>query len=185
MSLEVKGPTGQVWEITRLGRGKVLSLAQSPQAQNTLVDQLAFTATDAQTPTGAGDYFFYMQNTGTRLIAISRLSVDGGTLDVVSLNAVTGTPASGTTLTPLNRHRVSGKTVDATIQSGVDITGLTSQGSLERLTLIADENNDLVFVDRPIILRQNQAVALAADTGTAAINFRVDFWVDLSDPTVV
>jgi len=187
MSLDIRGASGNLWEITRLGRGKVLSLAQAPQAQNALVDGLTFTASGAQTPTGAGDYFFYMAaaSTATRPIVISRLAVDGGTLDAVSLNAVTGTPVSGTTLTPINRTRGSSKVTTATIQDGVDITGLTSAGTLERIILVANNNNSLVFVDRPIVLQAGQAIALAADTGTAAINFRVDFWVDLSDPQVV
>jgi 3D (Asp-Asp-Asp) domain-containing protein len=98
---------------------------------------------------------------------------------------VTGTPVSGTTLTPINRTRGSSKVTTATIQDGVDITGLTSAGTLERIILVANNNNSLVFVDRPIVLQAGQAIALAADTGTAAINFRVDFWVDLSDPQVV
>lgn len=185
MSLEVRGSDGHVWDVTRLGRGKVLSLSQSPQAQNAIKDFLTFTAVGTETPTGAGDYFFYMKNDGTYPICISRLAVDGGTADEVELRAVTGTAASGTALTPLNRTRSSGKTVDATIESGVDITGLTSAGALERLVVPADTNNELVFVDRPIVLRQNQAVAIAAITGTAALNFRVDFWVDLSDPAVI
>lgn len=186
MSLDIRGASGHLLEVTRLGRAKVLALAQSPQTQNALVDTYTFTAVDTQTPTGAGDYFFYIQNTSAiRPLVISRLAVDGGTADEVELRAVTGTPASGTTLTPLNRTRGSGKIPTATIQSGVDITGLTSAGALERLPLVADTTNELVFVDRPIVLLQNQAAALAAITGTAAINFRVDFWIDFSDPQVV
>jgi len=187
MGLEIRGAGGHLWEITRLGRGKVLSLSQGPQHQNTTKDDRSWSASDTQTPTGAGDYFFYMRNdSGLRRLVITRLLVRGAGADIVNLVGVTGTPAGGTTLAPLNRTVGSPKQpLDAVIQSGVDITGLTSTGSREVLFLGAAGLAERNMIEHPVVVPQGSAIALVATTGTSALQFLLDFYEDLSDPQVV
>lgn len=187
MSLDIRGAEGYLWEITRRGHGRVLALSQSPQAQNALRDSRTWTASATATPAGANNYFFYMMNTSQSVnLVISRIAADVATAEEVVLNAVTGTAAAGTALTPLNRTRGSAKQpTSATVQSGTNITGLTSSGTLERLRLLAATRGELLIVDRPIVLLQGQAVGMLGVAGSIAINFQVDFYEDLSDPQVV
>lgn len=189
MGIEIRGKDGQLLEVSRLGRAKVLAVSQSSVVQNALVDARTWTCSATVTPTGASDYFFFLRNdSGLRDIVISRVYVDAGTTEQVALHVVTGTPVGGTTLTPLNRTRGSAKLpLSATIQSGVDITGLTAGGTLERLRIVTTNTTSVRvdLMDRPVVLKNNQAVALLATVGAIALNFQVDIWENLTDPQVV
>lgn len=184
--MEIRGATGYQWEITRLGRGKVLALSQGPQVQNALKDDRTWTFTSTQTPTGAGDYFGYIKNdSGIYRLMITRITARFAAADVITINGVTGTAAGGTTTAPISRSVGTSKVPTATIQAGADITGLTSTGSLEAIQATAAGTVHLDFSDRPIVLAQNAAIGLLATTGTTAITFFVDLMTDLSEPAVV
>ena len=189
MNFNISGGLSQfVADVTRVNRLKVLAVSQASTEQNALKDARTWTVSGTETPAAANDYFVFIRNDSARRnIVVSRVAVDGGTADNIEVQAVTvGTLAGGTDATPVNRTVGSTKLpASSTVQTGADITGLTSAGTFERLVVAAGGKDEVDLTKRPVVLRQNQAVALLAVTGTAALNFEVDIWEDLTDPVVV
>ena len=184
MSLRVEGNNGNVLDVNSRGYGRVISASLSPQALVTIIDERCWTASDTQTPTGAADEFFYLRNDNTRHnLVISRLQFNAASAETVLLARVTGTAAGGTALTPLNRVLNVGASPNATIESGVDITGLTLDAALEMWEGTTGDPIDLS--NRPIVIPPNEAVALSAVTGAIAIQFMVDFYRQLVEPAVL
>lgn len=174
------GKTGRIADVTLHNHLRTLATAVSPQWEATLLAR-AWTTTATQTASGAADNIYYMRNTGTRDLVVTRISLLGGSAETISVNLVTGTPASGTTLAPINRYATSSRQPRATIESGNDITGLTSSGTIETLaapTTVATYE----FFDRPLVLAPGGALALNAVAGSIAVTFHVDFYEQVVDP---
>jgi hypothetical protein len=173
--------TGKALDVTSRNMARALSIVLSSQAHNAIIDRRTWTASATVTPTGAADEFFYMKNDNTRHdIIISRLQFNAASAETITLARVTGTAAGGTTLTPVNRTLGSGQVPSATIESGVDITGLTPGANLEIWEGTTGDPIDLT--NRPIVLGPTEAVALSATTGAIAVIFLVDFYTQLADP---
>ena len=121
------------------------------------------------TPTGAGDYFFYLKNSGINDLLISDIRIMCASTDTFTYEKVMGTPSGGVDITPINRNLGSAKQVSGTVQIGVDITGLTSQGVIffERVA-IANKREKLSTTSN-IIIPQGSAFAIKAATGTAEV----------------
>lgn len=121
-------------------------------------------------PTGADDYFFYLKNTGTVLLSVPDIRLSTTVAGAVQVQWVTGTAASGTTLTPVNRYLGSPNAPAATIEYGANITGLTSAGELFRIDL--DTTGKLVKMHTTgnILIPPGQAIALIWDTGTGVLS---------------
>lgn len=85
------------------------------------------------TPTGANDYFFYLENTGEKTLALTDIRISSTVATKVNYHKVSGTPTysggSGTAATVVNRNLGSSKTLSATANYNVDITGLTDEGT--------------------------------------------------------
>ena len=77
------------------------------------------------TPTGANDYFFYCKNTGTSNLHITDIRISSSVTSQITYETVTGTAAGGSNCTIVNRQIGNSQIPVATIQQGVDITGLT------------------------------------------------------------
>lgn len=182
MSLQIEGGlSGKKLDINSRNMARVISAELSPQYHNAITDLRTWTISDTQTPTGAADEFLYIRNDNSRhSLVISRLQFNAASAETVLLAAATGTPAGGTALVPVNRTLGSSNSPIATIQSGVDITGLTLGAALEIWEGTAGDSIDLA--KRPIVIPPNQAVALSAVTGAIAIQFLVDIYTQLVEP---
>lgn len=187
MSLQIEGADGNKLDVTSRNMARVLAIAISAMHDAAVSQERAWTVLDFITPTGAGDFFFYLKNTGSRDLIITRLKVQAANTETVTLQRVTGTAAGGTTFTPANRKLGSGRQPDATVETAVDITGLTGAGDLEFVTTLdaVYENEDNDLTSRPIVVPQNQAVALVATTGAIAIDFQIDFMEQVADPAEI
>ena len=133
---------------------------------------------DAIDPTGADDYFFYFKNTGTKNLHITDVRIRSTVAGTVEIHAVSGTASAGTTVTPVNRTIGNSNSLTATIETGVNITGLTNDGVIfyQRLDT-ADEEKHLKTSSH-IILPPGQAIALLWDAATGALSGVVSAYED-------
>ena len=124
-------------------------------------------------PVGAGDYFFYIKNTGTAELAITdfRLSC-GTTASRVYIKSVSGTPTftAGADLSPVSRNLSKSAVPDATCKSDTDVTGLTDDGTIFHMELDAVDKLFHLSTSSKIIIPQGKSIALqfAAATGTVS-----------------
>lgn len=181
--------SNKIADVTVAHALRVLAQSLGPQFDATYRLGLAWTVETTQTPTGAGDYFLYIRNdSDVRDLIITAASFDMGTADVIEIRSVTGTPASGTAITPINRQLGSTNNLNATIEGGSDITGLTGGGSFDRIKVGTTVAERLNLLERPIVLprsRPDIAIGFAAITGTVAINAQVDIMIQTVDPREV
>ena len=125
---------------------------------------------DGLNPAGAGDYVVYIKNIGDAALHLDEIALSADTAATqVELHGVTGTAAGGATLAPISSTVGSSATPSAVIQSGTDITGLTSSG-IHRFIQCAVVNTEYVIeISERIRIPKGQAVALLVETATANI----------------
>ena len=121
-------------------------------------------------PTGASDYVFYIKNTGSADLSITdvRLSTTGA-IGRFQLNLVTGTAASGTTVVPVSRNTGSTAAPVATIEDGVNITGLTTAGTLFYMECDAVSKVAHLSTSANIILAKGGAFGILAESATSVV----------------
>ena len=131
MGLQIEDGTGAgytagVNSINRFLTSAVIESADRLQNATGKVWSLYF----AVTPVGAGDYFFYLENTGTKILHITDIRISSSVASQISYHYVTGTPSYATTatVTTTNRNTGSAGAPSATIRDDTNITGLTSAG---------------------------------------------------------
>jgi hypothetical protein len=124
-----------------------------------------------ETPTGAGDYFFYFKNTGEVILAITDIRVMGASADTLTYEHVTGTPSytGVTTITPVDRNLGSSVVPAVTCTSDPDITGLNSEGVVFFERIDTANKRYKLSTTSNIFIPQGQAFAIKAATGTALI----------------
>jgi hypothetical protein len=133
---------------------------------------------DAIDPTGADDYFLYLKNTGTKDLHVEAIAVRSTVAGTVEVHHVSGTASSGTTVTPVNRTLGNSNSLDATIETGVNITGLTNEGTLEYIRCAVTDTNYSSEISSHIIIPPGQAMALLWDTSTGALSGMITCYED-------
>ena len=148
----------------------VNAISQSIEHYVNHVEGNAFNLLFDATPTGVGDCFLYIKNTGDE-----ELSFEGMWLKLaadeyidVKLND-TGTPIGGGSITPANLNSGSGNTVTGTFQDGNDITGLSGGTTVARLYHASGNGSKDYNFDQDIILAKNGVLTLYCETGTTAL----------------
>lgn len=113
---------------------------------------------------GANDYIMYVKNTGDKDLKVTdiRISCSGATQ--VEVHGVTGTAASGTTVTPVSRTVGSVVSPSATLESGTDITGLTTSGTLFFIHAVTADKTEHLSTSSNIIIPKNKAIAILIET---------------------
>jgi hypothetical protein len=187
MSFEILGKSGHKLDVTSRNMARALATTLSPQADATILQTRSWSVVDVQTPTGANDYFFYMSNSSQRDLLLTFLMARAVTAETIQLQHVQGTAVGGTTLAPRNRTLGSGRVPGASvsIQSGVDITGLTPIATYENMALPALTDRERDLNTRVIRLRPGNAIALLAVTGAIAITYSVNFIEQVIDPVEI
>jgi len=118
-------------------------------------------------PTGNDDYVLYIKNTGDKVLHISDVRVMADTAATqIELHAVTGTAAGGTAVTPVPRTIGSATTPSATIETGSDITGLTSDGIIFFMQLDTANKEYHLSTSSKIRIPKGKAFAILVETGT-------------------
>jgi len=124
-----------------------------------------------ETPVGAGDYFFYLKNTGSKDLKISDIRIMCASADTFTYEFVSGTPSytSSTALTPVARKLGSSKSPTATINSDTDTTNLTSEGVIFFERCATANTRYKLSTSSNILIPQGHAFAIKAATGTALV----------------
>jgi hypothetical protein len=178
------GRTGKVAEVSSENRLKTSGITEPIDLHMNEFHQRMFSVTfDAIDPVGADDYFFYTKNTGTKnlhIIDITMLSTVAGSYEI---HAVSGTPTftAGTDLTPVNRNIGNSNTLNATIKSDTNTTGLTNDGILFYERLDTANKQDRFVPDSHIIIPPGQAVAFLWDTSTGALTGTIGMYEQQGD----
>jgi len=163
--------TKQGMKVDKYGQGLVVATGIQHAEHHNQESQRAWSLPfDGVDPTGADDYFFYLENTGTKILTVSSLQVGTTVKGILEVHRVSGSgPTGGTTLTPVNKYLGNTNVPDAVCEYGVDITDLDNEGVLDFITLPAD-NGRLVTWDARIVIPQGQAIALLWDTATGVLS---------------
>jgi len=177
------GASSKRAEVNSLNQLETMAMRVSRTAWMTLREGVTWTVPfDAVDPTGTDDYFLFIRNDGPTPLAITRISISTTVAGGLEVQAVTGDPSGGTAVTVVNRQVGNNKTPDTTIESGVNITNLTDAGVIEFAELLAATQHDLSLQDEPIVLVQNQEIALlwTAATGILSGNVTLELMKELS-----
>ena len=112
---------------------------------------------------------FIIKNTGDKPIGIADLRVSASAATRLQLNVVSGTAANGSAITLVPRNLSSTETPTAIIESGTDITGLTSEGTQYFIECpVANTESHLLSVSN-IIITKGTSVGLLVESGAANI----------------
>ena len=155
-------------KVTSEGRAMSYAITES-ESYHSGEEGFAYHIVLEQTPTSTDDCFFYMKNTNDRDLVIVGYSGYAATADVVEFNLnPTGTPVSGTDITPVNIKGSSSENLDGTFQSGVDITGLTKGSTFHKAKIGTSQFYEIF--PSAVWVQKNGTFGLWAVTGTYQIN---------------
>lgn len=172
---------GHSLKITAENRATIDSVSRSVTQHINEVYEKHFSLTfEGIDPVGADDYFFYLSNTGTKNIHLTKFRLRSTVVGSVELHRVTGTPTftAGTDVTAANRFLGSSNSPVATIKTDTNTTGLTVEDVLIRLRL---DTVDKDFVDEAlshIIIPPGQSFALMWDAATGILAGTIDMYED-------
>ena len=164
----IKGPDGFVADVDKENRLRTFAITQLDN-KHLNSEGRVWTVYFTVTPTAANDFFFYLKNTGTKNLFVTDVRVSSTVATQLFYRHVSGTAVGGTAITVTSRNLGSAASPDATIEQGVDITGLTSEGILffEECSIV-----DTLFkltTQSNIIIPQGQAIAFERVEATGLI----------------
>lgn len=165
----IKGPDGQVAQVDDKNRMHVFSVSE-PFDKHRNTEKKAWALYFTNTPTGANDNFFYIKNDGTKDLFIQDIRISSTVPTQIFYNHVSGTAVGGTAVVPTNRNLGSSITPIATIEQGVDITGLTNLGVIFFEECAVANTMYHLRVTSNIIIPQGQAMAFQRVEATGLIN---------------
>jgi len=163
--------TGNYAGVDNEGRVKVLAVTVPndfhTNEENGKVWSIPF---EGLNPAGADDYVVYIKNNGDvdLLISDMRLMADTAATQI-EINVVSGTASGGAAITPVSRTVGSSAIPTATIESGTDITGLTSGGTLFFMQLAVVNTDYHLRTSSNIRIPKGKAIGVLVETATANI----------------
>ena len=169
MLIEDGGGSGQTAKIGGDGRLKTYALTEREDLYENEENGDCFSILVSKTPAAGGNNcFFYIKNNSDKNLNITSMKVYSASAETIQikLNDI-GTPANGTTNTPVSRNAGSGKIADCVCQDGTDITGLSGG------TVVDDLNTGTTMTKwdwgSNIIIPKNRTLTLYAVTTEVAI----------------
>lgn len=170
MKIEDGKGSGKEMSVSSTQRGNVSAKTRDRMFYASRDDGLAYTAVYDGITAGAGDYVIYLRNTSsTRNLFIKDISFGGVENIKWKIWAVTGTAASGETVTPSQMNLSSNIPAEALAMAGnVSITGLTigSQLGVHRTPANTDAK---AMAHASTILGPGDAIVVEYDTGTGGL----------------
>ena len=151
-------------------RGQVSSRTNPRISYASRDEGLAYNAVYDGMTVAAGEYAAYLKNTSsTRDAFVSDIEFHSVENVKWKIFSVTGTAASGETVTPSQLNLSKGIPAEATAMAGdTAITGLTTGVQLGVHRSIANDPSDMDYHDA-LILGPGNAIAIEYDTGTTGI----------------
>lgn len=134
-------------------------------------------------PVGADDYFFYIENTGSKNLSITDIRISSTVAGIVQVQHVSGTPSftAGVDINPVSRFLGSNNSLSATAKTDTDTTGLTEEGIVFFINCPTANELFHLRTTSNIIIPPGQAIALLWDTATGVLTGVVSV-VELQDP---
>ena len=177
----INDPNGQPAYVNVKGKVLVCAVTSSMASHACADEEHAYTAIIGADPSATDADIFYLKNTGTSLLRIHRIrSIFPPTVSslIYIKIGVTGTPTSGSTLTPVNKVAGSGNIPDCTCEQRDGDMALTGGSILETLSLVSTAVGEQTWeYDPPIILKPNQALVFNNVTDpTSDFTMAVDFF---------
>lgn len=180
MAEQIKDGTGKGYLVKVNEKNQLLVEAITWSGEHNICheDEEAYSVYFNVTPTGASDVFLYMKNTSAISLCITSINIYTPSLEAIDIYLDTsGTPVGGSTNTPNNRTSSSSKEADATVQHGVDITGLTVGNIVDRMYILGNNGSQKLSWNSQFVLPSNTSMCIAAVNGainivgTLSINF--------------
>jgi hypothetical protein len=169
--------TGKLLRIDAKNRMRgFVTTEREEQSNNRLGD--AYVAYLELTPTGANDNFFWMKNTDTRDLIVNWYRVWCASAEAIDIHRnPIGTPAGGSTATPINANFGSSKTADIEAYSGVNITGLTTTArTIDRLRISGDGKDVVDEWPGGLVIPQGGIICASALNGALPIEVTFSFF---------
>lgn len=163
-----------------------LAVAETIEHHTNLVNGGSYSVNFEQTPSGAGDYFFYLKNTSSRDLVLEGiwLRTSGNEAIDIYLNVV-GTPVGGSSATPVNLNSGSGAVADVTCYSGNDITGLSSEYLAFRYYAEGGTRSVWYNFNQDIIIAESDVFALSAVNGGVELDVSLEFYFDYANEALI
>lgn len=162
----IKSPNGIAAEVDAKNRLTTFAVSQHEDKTANL-DGRYWSIFFQVTPTAANDLFFYLKNTGTKDLFVTDVRISSSVATQLLYRQVTGTVVGGTAVDVTSRKLGDPGVPNATIEYGVDLTGLIPGGVL--FPEEANPANTLQSLKSTsnIIIPQGQALAFerVAETG--------------------
>ena len=141
------------------------------------IDGEAYSLTFAVTPAGAGNCFCYIKNGSTIDLNINSITISAAADEVVQIKLRdTGTPAGGSTATPVNRNTNSNNLALGTFLTGTNITGLSGGSIVDQFFSDGATNSQKYSWASSLIVAQNSVLALYAVNGAIALRITIAFF---------
>jgi hypothetical protein len=172
-------------EVTNEDRLKVDSSSHSP-ACVAADKQDAYTVIVAADPSATDADFFYLKNTSNDLMKVTRISLfmnsaaTGSAHEISIKTGVTGSPTSGTAVTPINLY-TGGKAADVTCEQRDGDMALTGGSTVDiiRYEPAVTESGVGEYIrdyEAPIILPPNTALVFNNDVDPVGQDFDMTVW---------
>lgn len=173
---------GKSAHVSNLGRLLTNAIATSPEHFANHIHGQAYSINFNATPTGPGDCFFYLKNTGENDMIIEGFGLKLAANEYIDIVlGDSGTPAGGGAITPVNLNSGSGNALDATVQDGNDITGLSGGSTAYRFYNASSNGTQYTNFEMDIILTKNSVFTMYVQTGTTALAGYLDVMVDMGE----
>lgn len=129
-----------------------------------------------QTPTGAGDCFFYMKNLSTKNWIIEGFNNRVASAETIEVNILqTGTPSGGSTITPVNVNSTSSLLLNGTFEGGNDITGMSGGRLIDRAYLTNTDTGGYNF-ELDVVIGPGHTLTLYAVTGGIQVDVMLQLY---------
>ena len=177
MEVTIKDGTGSQQEahVDHQGRVSVFAITE-PEDKHVARRGKTWSYTFDVTPVGAGDYFFYFENTGEEIYTFTDVRIMCASPDTINVDAVSGTPtyAAGADISPINRNRGFTSVIpSATCREDTNTTGISSDGTLFFLRLDTANKGYKLSTSSNVHIPKGAAIAFSAATGTALMTCTV------------
>lgn len=141
------------------------------------IEHDSYSAVFDVTPSGAGNVFFYLKNTSDDDLIITSIKLfTDSTEDIEVCLSGTGTPVSGTDLTPVNRTSGTANTADCDCQTGTDITGISGSNLVDRIVLSNVNKTEKYTWGSALVILKNTTVTLQVAVGNVNIKGTLSFY---------
>lgn len=137
------------------------------------------------TPTGAADYFAYIENKSNQDITVLLRSIYTTAAELITIeSAPPGVPAGTTNRQPVNK-RLGDNGLSSSyiaVQSGVDLNSaaglVTAAAAINPILVHQSPANTDFLANQKFVLPAGRAIQFLAGTGATVIGVNLDFWIN-------